>query len=117
MPLEGHRMTSAHGLREWALSFRRAGPRAPLAWLQTPRAPFPLRVCAPREQACRASLRHGGVLRAQAADARADHHRTLLEIAGRKEVLMLIPLVFLILPTVVLVALFPAMTALTSVSP
>jgi tight adherence protein C len=43
------------------------------------------------------------VLRAQAADARADHHRTLLEIAGRKEVLMLIPLVFLILPTVVLV--------------
>ena len=57
------------------------------------------------------------VLRAQAADARADHHRTLLEIAGRKEVLMLIPLVFLILPTVVLVALFPAMTALTSVSP
>jgi tight adherence protein C len=59
----------------------------------------------------------GDVLRAQAADARADHHRTLLEIAGRKEVLMLIPLVFLILPTVVLVALFPAMTALTSVSP
>jgi tight adherence protein C len=57
------------------------------------------------------------VLRAQAADARADHHRILLEIAGRKEVLMLIPLVFLILPTVVLVALFPAVNALTSVSP
>ncbi len=57
------------------------------------------------------------VLRAQAADARADHHRLLLEAAGRKEVLMLIPLVFLILPTVVLVALFPAMSALTSVAP
>jgi tight adherence protein C len=57
------------------------------------------------------------VLRAQAADARADRHRALLEIAGRKEVLMLIPLVFLILPTVVLVALFPAMSALTSVTP
>jgi len=57
------------------------------------------------------------VLRAQAADSRADRHRALLEIAGRKEVLMLIPLVFLILPTVVLVALFPAMSALTSVSP
>jgi len=57
------------------------------------------------------------VLRAQAADARADRHRALLELAGRKEVLMLIPLVFLILPTVVLVALFPAMSALTSVTP
>jgi tight adherence protein C len=57
------------------------------------------------------------VLRAQAGDARADLHRSLLEIAGRKELLMLLPVVFLVLPTVVLVALFPAISALTSVAP
>lgn len=52
------------------------------------------------------------VLRAQAADARAEQHRTLLEVAGRKELLMLVPVVFLVLPTVVLVALYPAITSL-----
>jgi tight adherence protein C len=52
------------------------------------------------------------VLRAQAGDARAEQHRDLLEVAGRKELLMLVPVVFLVLPTVVLVALFPAMTSL-----
>jgi tight adherence protein C len=59
----------------------------------------------------------GDVLRAQAGDARADLHRSLLDIAGRKELLMLMPVVFLVLPTVVLVALFPAVTSLTSISP
>ncbi len=57
------------------------------------------------------------VLRAQAGDARADLHRTLLEVAGRKELLMLVPVVFLVLPTVVLVALFPAVSSLTSLAP
>lgn len=57
------------------------------------------------------------VLRAQAGDARADLHRALLEIAGRKELLMLVPVVFLILPTVVLVALFPALSSLTVLTP
>jgi tight adherence protein C len=57
------------------------------------------------------------VLRAQAGDARADLHRGLLEVAGRKELLMLMPVVFLVLPTVVLVALYPAVTSLTSLSP
>jgi tight adherence protein C len=52
------------------------------------------------------------VLRALAADARAEQHRTLLEVAGRKELLMLVPVVFLVLPTVVLVALYPAITSL-----
>ncbi|MGD9955794.1 MAG: type II secretion system F family protein [Candidatus Nanopelagicales bacterium] len=52
------------------------------------------------------------VLRAQAADARAEQHRALLEVAGRKELLMLVPVVFLVLPTVVLVALYPALTSL-----
>jgi tight adherence protein C len=57
------------------------------------------------------------VLRAQAGDARADVHRALLEVAGRKEVLMLVPVVFLVLPTVVLVALFPAFASLSQLAP
>jgi len=47
------------------------------------------------------------VLRAQAADARAAGRRQLLESAGRREVAMLVPVVFLILPIVVVIALFP----------
>ena len=52
------------------------------------------------------------VLRAQAADARAASRRALIEVAGRKDVLMLVPVVFLILPTVVLVAVYPGFTSL-----
>lgn len=52
------------------------------------------------------------VLRAQAQDARDDTKRHLLEIAGKKEVAMLIPLVFLILPTTILFAIFPGIFVL-----
>lgn len=52
------------------------------------------------------------VLRAQAADARAGGRRRLLEKAGRKEVLMLVPVVFFILPIVVVIALFPGIHGL-----
>ena len=48
------------------------------------------------------------VLRAQAQDSRDDAKRQLIESAGRKEVAMLVPLVFLILPVTVMFALFPA---------
>lgn len=47
------------------------------------------------------------VLQAQASDAREDTKRALIESAGRKEILMLLPLVFLILPLSVLFAVFP----------
>lgn len=47
------------------------------------------------------------VLHAQASDAREDAKRTLIEQAGRREILMLLPLVFLILPLSVLYAVFP----------
>lgn len=57
------------------------------------------------------------VLRAQAADARAAQRRLLMEIAGRKDVAMLVPVVFFILPTVVLVALFPGLQGLRLVVP
>ena len=49
-----------------------------------------------------------GVLRAQAQDAREDAKRDLLEAAGRKEVLMLVPLVFGVLPVTIAFAIFPA---------
>jgi len=52
------------------------------------------------------------VLRAQAADARASSRRQLLESAGRKEILMLVPVVFFILPIVVVIALFPGIHGL-----
>lgn len=59
----------------------------------------------------------GDVLRAQALDARAEERRRLMEGAGRKDVAMLVPIVFLVLPTVVLIALYPGLQALTVVVP
>lgn len=46
-------------------------------------------------------------LQAQAADAREDAKRSLIEAAGRKEILMLLPLVFGLLPLSVIFAVFP----------
>ncbi|MCU1580197.1 MAG: pilus assembly protein [Rhodoglobus sp.] len=52
------------------------------------------------------------VLRAQAQDARDDAKRELLEVAGKKEVAMLFPLVFLILPVTIAFAIFPGIFVL-----
>lgn len=52
------------------------------------------------------------VLQTQAADAREDAKRVLIEQAGRKEILMLVPLVFLVLPLSVLFAVFPGIVML-----
>jgi tight adherence protein C len=57
------------------------------------------------------------VMRAQASDVRADERRRLMELAGRKDVAMLVPIVFLVLPSVVLVAVFPGLHALRLVIP
>ena len=57
------------------------------------------------------------VLRAQAVDAWAADRRRLMEVAGRKDVLMLIPIVFLVLPSVVLIAVYPGVQSLTLVVP
>ncbi|GAB3390063.1 type II secretion system F family protein [Humibacter soli] len=54
------------------------------------------------------------VLRAQADDARETGKRQLLEQAGKKEIGMLVPLVFLILPVTVLFAIFPGVIVLES---
>ena len=52
------------------------------------------------------------VLRAQAQDARDDSKRRLLEVAGQKEIGMLVPLVFLILPVTIAFAIFPGIVVL-----
>jgi tight adherence protein C len=56
------------------------------------------------------------VLRAQAVDVREIGKRALLESGGRKEVAMLVPVVFLVLPVTVLFALFPGLLTLTSLA-
>ncbi len=52
------------------------------------------------------------VLRAQASDSRVESKRLLLESAGRKEIAMLLPLVFGILPVTVAFAIFPGVMVL-----
>ncbi|PZU49588.1 MAG: type II secretion protein F [Microbacterium sp.] len=52
------------------------------------------------------------VLQEQAVDAREDAKRQLIETAGRREIWMLIPLVFLVLPMSVLFAVFPGVVML-----
>lgn len=47
------------------------------------------------------------VLRSQAGDAREQAKRTIIELAGRKEIAMLVPVIFLILPVTIAFALFP----------
>lgn len=57
------------------------------------------------------------VLRAQAADVRESGKRDLLEAGGRKEIGMMVPVVFLILPVTVLFAFFPGAVGLSLVTP
>jgi len=67
------------------------------------------------------ALDHGtpvaDVARAQAADLRSDERRRLMEVAGRKDIAMLVPIVFLVLPSVVLIALYPGLHSLRLVVP
>lgn len=52
------------------------------------------------------------VLRAQAQDAREASKRDLMELAGRREIAMMIPVVFFILPLVIVFAVFPGIAVL-----
>lgn len=54
------------------------------------------------------------VLRAQALDARQAARRSLLESGGRREIAMMLPVVFLLLPITVLFALYPGLHAIES---
>jgi tight adherence protein C len=68
-----------------------------------------------------AGIEHGApladALRSQAEDGREARRRYLMESGGRREVLMLVPVVFLILPTVVVFVLYPAVVALDLLVP
>lgn len=56
------------------------------------------------------------VLRAQAVDVREDGRRQLLESGGRREIAMMAPVVFLVLPVTILFALYPGAVTLTSIA-
>lgn len=57
------------------------------------------------------------VLHAQAADVREAGRRELIEVAARKEVVMMIPVVFLVLPVTVLFAFWPGVVGLSLTTP
>ncbi|MFC9443291.1 MULTISPECIES: type II secretion system F family protein [Brevibacterium] len=52
------------------------------------------------------------VLRSQAADVREQSRRHLLELSGRKEIGMLVPVVVFVLPVTVIFAVFPSLAVL-----
>lgn len=54
----------------------------------------------------------GEVLRAQAQDARESARQELIEEGGRREILMMVPVVFLVLPVTVLFAVYPGASLL-----
>jgi tight adherence protein C len=56
------------------------------------------------------------VLHAQAVDVREVSRRALLDAGGKKEISMMLPVVFLILPVTVLFALYPGLVTLTSIA-
>ncbi|HET7482585.1 MAG TPA: type II secretion system F family protein [Actinomycetota bacterium] len=56
-------------------------------------------------------------LRAQADEVRDADRRRLLELGGKREVLMLVPVVFLIMPVVVVFALMPGLVSLDLLVP
>ena len=56
------------------------------------------------------------VLRAQAVDVREAGKRLLLESAGKREIAMMVPVVFLVLPVTVLFALFPGLISIVSLA-
>ncbi|GAA4697056.1 type II secretion system F family protein [Nocardioides conyzicola] len=57
------------------------------------------------------------VLHAQADDVREAGRRDLIETAARKEVLMMVPVVFLVLPVTVLFAFWPGVVGLSLTAP
>jgi tight adherence protein C len=57
------------------------------------------------------------VLHAQAADVREAGRRALIETGARKEVAMMVPVVFLVLPVTVLFAFWPGVVGLNLVTP
>jgi tight adherence protein C len=59
----------------------------------------------------------GDVLRAQAADVREARRRHLIELGGRKEIAMMVPVVFMILPVTIVFALYPGLIQISTIVP
>jgi tight adherence protein C len=57
------------------------------------------------------------VLAAQAADVREASRRALIETGARKEIAMMVPVVFLIMPITLLFAFFPGVVGLNLLAP
>jgi tight adherence protein C len=57
------------------------------------------------------------VLHAQAADVREAGRRELVEVAARREVFMMVPVVFLVLPITILFAFWPGVVGLSLTTP
>ena len=57
------------------------------------------------------------VLHAQAADVREAGRRELIEAAARKEIFMMVPVVFLVLPVTILFAFYPGVIGLSFTTP
>jgi tight adherence protein C len=57
------------------------------------------------------------VLHAQAADVREAQRRSLIESGARREILMMVPVVFLVLPVTVVFAFWPGVVGLDLVTP
>jgi tight adherence protein C len=55
----------------------------------------------------------GDVLRAQAQDVREIGRRTIMEEGGKKEIAMMVPVVFFVLPVTIVFALFPGLSLLS----
>lgn len=53
------------------------------------------------------------VLRAQAQDSREESRRALMESGGKREIAMMVPVVFLILPVTVIFVLFPGLSVMS----
>ena len=52
------------------------------------------------------------MLRAQAQDVREAGRRAVMDAGGKKEIAMMVPVVFLVLPVTVLFAIYPGITFL-----
>ena len=57
------------------------------------------------------------VLHAQSADVREAGRRDLIEVAARKEIFMMVPVVFLVLPVIVVFAFWPGVVGLSLTTP
>ena len=60
---------------------------------------------------------HRKISVAQTADVREARKRHLMEIGGRKEIAMMVPVIFLILPVTILFALYPGLIQISTIVP